>query len=388
MNVSLLAAKTTTTLLPACLLAALSLPAMAETQWSIRALGYLSGDQQYAINQEHLVFDMNNLGQVVGWSIAPPDGSYNPYPLQAYVTAPNGGEILANLGQIEWYMESTSRPYAINDSGQVVYYVERLGSLPGHIISGPPYTTTEGLGVGNGGPESPVVDINNHGIAVAYDGYSTGYSYTITPDNDPNTYWYGQATPIALGMPSGINDSNQIALHNWDGNNISTAFIWSESDGLRQLTPDGEKAFTAGINNEGQVIGTLNDAPFITGANGGALNFLDITGSEFELTGVNDVGQIVGQYRGEDDLFHAFFTGPNGQDVTELASLGILINSGWSDLRLGAINNLGQMAGTGTLDGIRRPFFITPVPEPETYAMMLAGLAALGFMCRRNAVQT
>ena len=27
---------------------------------------------------------------------------------------------------------------------------------------------------------------------------------------------------------------------------------------------------------------------------------------------------------------------------------------------------------------------ITPVPEPETYAMMLAGLGALGFLARRR----
>jgi hypothetical protein len=27
---------------------------------------------------------------------------------------------------------------------------------------------------------------------------------------------------------------------------------------------------------------------------------------------------------------------------------------------------------------------VTPVPEPETYAMMLAGLGMLGFMARRR----
>lgn len=33
------------------------------------------------------------------------------------------------------------------------------------------------------------------------------------------------------------------------------------------------------------------------------------------------------------------------------------------------------------------PSSITPVPEPETYAMMLAGLGALGFMGRRRKTQ-
>ena len=30
------------------------------------------------------------------------------------------------------------------------------------------------------------------------------------------------------------------------------------------------------------------------------------------------------------------------------------------------------------------PYHVRPVPEPETYAMMLAGLAALGFLARRR----
>jgi hypothetical protein len=29
-------------------------------------------------------------------------------------------------------------------------------------------------------------------------------------------------------------------------------------------------------------------------------------------------------------------------------------------------------------------FSITPIPEPETYALMLAGLAALGFVSKRR----
>ncbi len=48
------------------------------------------------------------------------------------------------------------------------------------------------------------------------------------------------------------------------------------------------------------------------------------------------------------------------------------------------INNLGQIVGLGIISGKSHAFLVTPVPEPETYAMMVAGLGLLGFMLRRQ----
>jgi len=41
-------------------------------------------------------------------------------------------------------------------------------------------------------------------------------------------------------------------------------------------------------------------------------------------------------------------------------------------------------AGNGVFSSYSGTINITPVPEPETYAMMLAGLGALGFLARRR----
>ena len=78
-------------------------------------------------------------------------------------------------------------------------------------------------------------------------------------------------------------------------------------------------------------------------------------------TGINDAGQVVGDsYNTAAGAQHAF-TGPNGVGMTDLNSLvsppgGVVL--GYAT----GINNHRQVA------------ISSPIPEPEIYAMLLAGL--------------
>lgn len=65
--------------------------------------------------------------------------------------------------------------------------------------------------------------------------------------------------------------------------------------------------------------------------------------------------------------------GLNNVTLTTLSSLGVN----------GAFNSVGSLTGVGGLD-IGSPGPIAPVPEPETYAMLLAGLAMIGGIARRR----
>lgn len=87
---------------------------------------------------------------------------------------------------------------------------------------------------------------------------------------------------------------------------------------------------------------------------------------------VSDSGQVVGTwYNAVDRTPHPFITGPNGVGITDLNSLadmpgGVILTQAMD------INNAGQVIAMGV------------IPEPESYAMLLAGLGLLGFVAGRK----
>ena len=378
------------------LLGFFSAPAVA-LQWYIKDLGNLGGDDQYAANVEHLAMGINNQGQVVGWSITPTQ-IFREEPrnfLQAFVSAPNGGA-LTNLQKVTIFeqgipstriQETFSQATAINDAGVVVFNAERFGSMRTALYSSPSYIygyPTAGFARAN--------DINNHGQIVGEQLFSP-VAFISSTEGAYREIRDDQGNPIA-DRATGINDSGQVSLSGFSQEK-SKAMIWSESVGAKLIatSPDFSAA-TVGINNSGQILGfeyAMQNAPelfnvgFVTDPNGGKVNYLDTFGGSFnEVMGLNNLGQVVGRAQDESGVYHAYVTGPAGQSLINLGFEKDILNSGWSDIRVAAINDFGQIAGTGNHNGITRPFLLSPIPEPETYAMMLAGLSVLGFIRRRK----
>ena len=239
-----------------------------------------------------------------------------------------------------------------------------------------------GYSIGNG--------INNAGQVVGYSLTAPGQRHAFI--TGPNGL--GMTDLGTLGgnesYASGINDAGQVVGYSYTAAGQPHAFITGPNGlGMKDLGTlptlgglDGSYAY--GINDAGQVVGssfTITTAAgqtehaFITGPNGVGMTDLGTLGGDYSFvsaaSGINDAGQVVGNSYSAVGPVHAFITGPNGVGMTDLNSLAELS----AIYRISSaidINNNGQI------------LVVAGIPEPQSYALMLAGLGLIGFVAWRQ----
>lgn len=275
------------------------------------------------------------------------------------------GTTITNLGP--------GQGLAINDLGQIAGF---------RVATGSPQATlwSDGTAALLGSSTFSLArDINNRGQIVGFELFGVPRA----------TLWEGGATTyLGSGIADAISADGRIVGRSFvdDPSSIGRAALWS-GGGVTFL--DGIVSSAGDINDRGQIIGrsATGRATLWDGA------------STFDLglqraTAINNAGQVVGTLDERAALW-------NGLAVTDLNSLlrPESVAAGWVLTAAEDINEQGWIVGTATnrSGGENHPFVLSisdlpdqlpgvpaPIPEPSTYALMLAGLGAIGVWAQRR----
>lgn len=361
-----------------CMMVSATAYAAPYTVTDLGALG-LSGDLSFG-------YGINASGQVTGNS-AVTSGAWIGLRPHAFLYSNGAMTDLGTLGG----GGASSFGHGINDAGSVTGYSETTSGTRAFVYSNGTMTALGTLG----GSTSVGYAINNSGQV-------TGYS-TYTGDTPGQAFLYSNGSMIGLGALGGvhsigydINDAGQVTGLGYTSGNVTYhAFIHSNGSMVDLGTLEGHN-YSEGraINASGQVAGTSS----VTSGGNSSRAFLYSDGTMINLGtmggiasfgyGINGAGQVVGSvlvgtdYR--DRAIHNAFLYSDGNMV----DLNSLIDplSDWTLSVASDINDAGQIVGWGISPngGEFHAFLLTPVPEPETYAMLLAGLAVIGVAVRRR----
>lgn len=337
-------------------------------QYDIKPLGSTGTPDVYAK-------DINNLGQVVGYSVDAGNNSRAVIWQTPMAPATN----LPVLSQANPWGEA----YRINDAGQIVGK-GRTDANQSHALywpSGPTVPTDIGT---LGGVHSFANDINEAGVVVgsaaAANNGTRAFRWTpgggIVDDGNLNT--------ASSGAHAGWNGINSSGLAVGTAYQIFSPFKASKGlPGDRSptvISPAGQ--FSTGmalaVNDAGVIVGYQNNVSgsphaAIFDGNGGFQDLGAFGLSDSQAMDVNESGMIVGTAFGDDgtgNFLNKAFVYADGQ-MYDLSAL-LVDGTGWEMLfEAASINDVGQIVGAGIFMGEIRGFVASPVPEPAA-----AGLAA------------
>ena len=234
-------------------------------------------------------------------------------------------------------------------------------------------------------------------------GQVVGYSQLLGDDGYqyPHAFMYDGAMHDlgtlggAGSAANGINASGQVVgssgslLLGNDGYPVTHAFMYDGT--MHDLgTLGGTNSFANGVNDSGQITGSafpggdsLSDAFLYDGIMHDLRPLGQIGGGSRGL-GINASGQVVGISHFANQSSHGYLY----DSVLGMVDLNSLIDpaTGWLLSTPRAINDVGQIAGNGQLDGEARAFLLTPTPEPSTLALAMLGFVGLAAWrwCKRR----
>jgi probable HAF family extracellular repeat protein len=324
---------------------------------------------------------LNDSGQVVGHSL---------------VAVATVHAILWDAGKVidlGTFGGNYSYAHAINDAGTIVGFSETSsGVARATRWSGSTSVDLDPLSEAGGS----AADINNLGQIIINRSAGSGTSQPVLLSN--NTFVELPLFPGSrvYGNAKAINDSGKIAGSITDLDSLRTRAVLWDRNTVTDLGTLYENFNSANdINNADVIVGVSMIAEGIwhatrwseTGITDlGALTPI-IEGSSYsEANAINEAGQIVGYSILDGNPYatvqHATLW-ENGvivdlNDALDPASTQF----GWEIVNAYDINSKGVIVAEAWHAGFQNAVLLTPVPEPEAFMMLLAGLGLLGFKLR------
>lgn len=292
----------------------------------------------------------------------------------------HSGGAWTNLGALAGFTHSTATD--VNATGVAV---GRATNQPAG------YTPTDRAFVASGGTITMLPVLTGTGLTHAYGINDAGTIVGVSAGNKPFTYSGGVAL-TQLATPAGgagsgaahaINNAGDIV--GWAGTATQRVpAMWDNGTAASFLAmPGGALDAEARIINGSGVVAGLafygpgNTRAFHYDANGNAVD-MGTLGAAYgysEAFDINSSRQAVGT----SVLSSSPFTSaPFFYDNGTMVNLNTLLpaNSGWVLQRALTINDLGEITGTGTLNGTPSGFKLAPIPEPAA----VAGVAITGVL--------
>lgn len=318
---------------------------------------------------------INNLGQVVGF-LPRGDGAH------AFLYTGTGFVELGTLGG------GSSRAYGINDAGVVVGEAENGAGTPRAFV----YSSGAMSDLGTfGGPSSRASAINNRGqIAGVADSEDGSFAFLYSTSTGMQNL--GALPGGVSSRAEGVNDEGMVVGGSIVGDSplpMFHAFLYSAGS-MEDLGPlNGSFSVGQAINDSGQVVGWANagfgiDHAFLYSA-GVMTDLGTLTGTGSSVAyDINNQGQAVGWSEVANRETRGVMY--QGGAVIDISSL-IDSSAGWTVEAAYAINDYRQIAAFGCKDNFCQALLldpVSPVPEPQTSILLLAGIGAISLIRRQK----
>lgn len=350
----------------------------ASAQYQIRLLPVLAPNESFGFPLISNSADrINDRGEIIGTSTSTnrlfETVRYNDTFVRAITPSPVGEPYNAT---------------ALNEQGIVSGFT---GTSPRQALLNTP-TSTRFLGIPSGANESFAYGLNNRGQSVGVLNENIRTTAFVYQNNQYQRLPGPSGTTFSFA--NDINDAGRIVGSYAFGNSLQHAFYYENGTyhelrtEIPRINNNGSQA--TDVNERGDIVGQASTAANLNQAflytNNTFIELGSLPGFETSVAvAINEAGQIVGNAEHQEGFGQPTsrpFLYRNGAMI-DLSTL-LPANSGWSLLRVGDINNQGQIVGAGFYQGTVRGFVIAPVPEPNSVALLSSLLVGIGWLHRRR----